>query len=103
MTLDSRDTAIDNALPLVSPEDTWATVAQGLERERVHRALATLPPEQRAVVELSFYGGFTHTQIAARIGVPLGTVKGRMRLALEKLRDTLRIPGTHDVTVEQVG
>jgi RNA polymerase sigma-70 factor (ECF subfamily) len=98
-----RDTAIDNALPLVSPEDTWATVAQGLERERVHRALATLPPEQRAVVELSFYGGFTHTQIAARIGVPLGTVKGRMRLALEKLRDTLRIPGTHDVTVEQVG
>ena len=55
-------------------------------RERVVSALAGLPPEQREAVELAYYGGLTHQEFAARIGMPLGTVKGRMRLAMEKLR-----------------
>lgn len=86
------DTEIEDAAPLPSHEDTWATVARTLETERVRRAMARLPPAQRQVVDLVYYGGMTHQQVAERVGVPLGTVKGRLRLALEKLRNLLRAP-----------
>jgi len=95
------DTVIDAAMPLPAKEDTWTEVVQGLEHERVRQAMATLPPEQRQVVDLAYYGGFTHTEIAQRIGIPLGTVKGRMRLALDKLRDLLRVPDTVDEGMER--
>jgi RNA polymerase sigma-70 factor, ECF subfamily len=55
-------------------------------RERILRALATLSSEQRQAVELAYYGGLTHLEISQRTGLPLGTVKGRLRLAMEKLR-----------------
>jgi RNA polymerase sigma-70 factor, ECF subfamily len=55
----------------------------------VREALETLPPDQLKVVELAYFGGFTHTEIAEMLGAPLGTVKGRMRLGLEKLRASL--------------
>ena len=45
-----------------------------------------LPGDQRRVIELAYFGGFTHEQIASMLELPLGTVKGRMRLALEKMR-----------------
>ena len=48
--------------------------------------LSTLPGEQSRVIELAYYGGFTHTQIAEMLDMPVGTVKGRMRLGLEKMR-----------------
>ena len=51
--------------------------------------LGRLPNEQRRVVELAYFGGFTHEQIAEILGAPLGTVKGRMRLALEKMRASI--------------
>jgi RNA polymerase sigma factor (sigma-70 family) len=54
--------------------------------QRVAGALAELPPEQREVVSLAYFEGLSHTEIAELIEVPLGTVKGRMRLALERLR-----------------
>lgn len=66
------------------------TVAAGMEGERVRTALATLPPDQRAVVALAYFGGLSHREIAARTAIPLGTVKGRMRLALGKLADALQ-------------
>jgi RNA polymerase sigma-70 factor (ECF subfamily) len=87
----SADTVIDDAMPLPAKEDTWTEVVRGLEHERVQQAMAALPPEQRQVVDLAYYGGFTQTEIAQRVGIPLGTVKGRMRLALDKLRDLLRV------------
>lgn len=60
------------------------------ERSAVARAaLQTLPPEQRQVLELAYFGGWAQTEIAERLGLPLGTVKGRTRLALEKLRSSL--------------
>lgn len=93
------DTEIKDATPLVSHEDTWASVVQGLERDRVRRAMAALPPEQEQVVEMIYYCGFTHQQVAERVGIPLGTVKGRLRLALEKLRQLLRTPETRDSTM----
>ncbi|MDQ6907810.1 MAG: sigma-70 family RNA polymerase sigma factor [Chloroflexota bacterium] len=95
------DTVIDAAMPLPAKEDTWTEVVQGLEHERVRQAMATLPPEQRQVVDLAYYGGFTHTEIAQRIGIPLGTVKGRMRLALDKLRDLLYVPDVVDEGMER--
>ena len=48
--------------------------------------MAELPPEQREVIDLAYFEGYTHTEIAARVGIPLGTVKGRVRLGLFKLR-----------------
>jgi RNA polymerase sigma-70 factor (ECF subfamily) len=58
-------------------------------RERVQRALAELPGDQSEVVLLSYIEGLSHSEIAARLGVPLGTVKSRMRLAYQKIRETL--------------
>jgi RNA polymerase sigma-70 factor (ECF subfamily) len=59
------------------------------ERERVLGAIAELPPEQRQTVELAFFAGLTHGEIAARLDQPLGTVKTRVRLAMEKLQSRL--------------
>lgn len=57
------------------------------EEARTLRALlAGLPDEQGKVIELAYFGGFTHTQIAEMLATPVGTVKGRMRLGLEKMR-----------------
>ena len=89
-------------MPLPAKEDTWATVAQQLEREWVRGALATLPPEQRQVVEMAYYGGLTHAEIAERVGIPVGTVKGRLRLALDKWRDSLRAPASKRGRLEHV-
>ena len=60
-----------------------------IERDQavmVRAALTELPPEQSKVIELAYFGGFTHTEIADMLGVPIGTIKGRMRLGLTKLR-----------------
>jgi len=58
--------------------------------EKVRSALASMPTEQRKAVELAFFEGLTHSEVAARTGEPLGTVKTRMRAALEKLRHNLQ-------------
>jgi RNA polymerase sigma-70 factor (ECF subfamily) len=57
--------------------------------ERVRGALGELPQEQSQVITLAYFGGFSHSEIANMLGTPLGTIKGRMRLGLEKMRDTL--------------
>lgn len=63
------------------------------EQSRVMRvALEGLPADQRRVIELAYFGGFTHTEIAELLALPQGTVKGRMRLGLAKLRTTLDDP-----------
>jgi RNA polymerase sigma-70 factor (ECF subfamily) len=70
-------------------DDVDDTVVSSLERERVGRALAELPDEQRRVIELAFLDGRPHGDIAELLGVPLGTVKGRVRLGLKRLRGRL--------------
>ncbi len=68
------------------------TEEQILDRERadeVRGALGVLPEEQSRVLELAYFGGFTHTEIASMLQMPVGTVKGRMRLGLAKLRLTM--------------
>ena len=61
------------------------------ERRRiVGTALTSLAPEQREVIELAYYSGLSHSEIALRVGLPLGTVKTRIRLGMNKLREQLR-------------
>ncbi len=70
--------------------DVQLEVWTGLRHERVQQALAALPPEQRQVIELSYFNDLTRQEIAAQTGVPLGTVHTRARLALNKLRQALK-------------
>jgi len=70
-------------------ERTEVEVARREEARSVRGALETLPDEQRHTIELAYFGGFTQTQIADLTGEPVGTVKGRMRLGLEKMRRQL--------------
>jgi RNA polymerase sigma-70 factor (ECF subfamily) len=81
----------------VSSSDPWREVALSLERTAVRDAVGSLPVEQRQVVELAYFGGYSQSEIADMTRVPLGTVKGRMRLALEKLGSYLRGRGLVDV------
>jgi len=67
-------------------ERTDVEAARREEARSVHSALDELPEEQRRTIELAYFGGFSHSQIADMLGMPLGTVKGRMRLGLEKMR-----------------
>ena len=66
--------------------DAAELVAAGDQGRRVASALAELPPHQLEAISLAYFEGLTQAEIAARLGVPLGTVKGRLRLALELLR-----------------
>ncbi len=70
-------------------ERTEVEVVRRDEAATVRSALDALPGEQCRVIELAYFGGFTHTQIASMLEMPVGTVKGRMRLGLDKLRRTL--------------
>jgi len=72
-----------------APELTDVEVVRRDEARQVRSAIGTLPSEQSRVVELAYFGGFTHSQIAEMLETPIGTVKGRMRLGLEKLRREL--------------
>ncbi|HEX6509146.1 MAG TPA: sigma-70 family RNA polymerase sigma factor [Chloroflexota bacterium] len=72
-----------------SGQDPWQAVAASLQSDAVREALDTLPSEQRQVVELAYFGGYSGREIGAIACVPLSTVKGRMRLALEKLHSYL--------------
>jgi len=70
-------------------ERTDVEVARRDEAKTVRTAMDTLPSEQRQVIELAYFGGFTHTEIAEMLETPVGTIKGRMRLGLKKMRDSL--------------
>ncbi len=83
----SDDDGIEETLQAPEETDTQA-IANTASRE-IRGALGELPEEQRQVIELAYFGGFTHTEIASMLDTPIGTVKGRMRLGLNKLKDHL--------------
>ena len=74
---------------LESPDRTDVEVARREEAGTVRTAMDTLPVEQSQVIELAYFGGFSHSEIADMLEMPIGTVKGRMRLGLEKMRGAL--------------
>ncbi|WP_445149247.1 RNA polymerase sigma factor [Baekduia sp. Peel2402] len=79
-----------------APDRTDVAAARREEAAEVRDALASLPPEQSKVIELAYFGGFSHSEIANMLETPVGTVKGRIRLGLEKLRgqlgDVMEVP-----------
>lgn len=86
---ESIEAVDENVRSKINVEETAAIAeAQG----KVRDALKTLPAEQREVIELAYYGGLSHSEIALQLEQPLGTVKTRIRLAMMKLRDILE-PG----------
>ncbi len=79
------------------------TEAEALRREtseEIQGALGALPSDQSQVIQLAYFGGFSHTEIADMLGMPLGTVKGRMRLGLEKIRVQLAEAMTAETALE---
>jgi RNA polymerase sigma-70 factor (ECF subfamily) len=86
-----RGLEIDDALlgRLEAAERTDEQVAAREESRHARQLLISLPTKQRQVIELAYFKGLTHTEIAAEVGIPLGTVKGRQRLALAKMHEKL--------------
>jgi RNA polymerase sigma-70 factor (ECF subfamily) len=81
----------------VDPPDTTdvpAQAASNVDAATARAALDMLPPEQKQVIELAYFGGLSHTEIAAQLAAPIGTVKGRIRLGLDHLRVAMGVP--HD-------
>jgi RNA polymerase sigma-70 factor (ECF subfamily) len=71
---------------LSQPSEAFSEAWRNSQRSQVRKALKDLPSEQLQVLELAYFSGYTHTEIADLLGLPLGTVKGRMRLGLKKIR-----------------
>jgi RNA polymerase sigma-70 factor (ECF subfamily) len=67
-------------------QDVTAQAASNVDAAAARQALNALPPEQKQVIELAYFGGLTHTEIATQLAAPIGTVKGRIRLGLDRLR-----------------
>src|SRR4051812_48971096 len=90
-TVHDRRRASDEGLEerFAAAERTDVEVARRDEAREVRSALETLPPDQLRVIELAYFGGFSHSEIASMLETPIGTVKGRMRLGLAKMREAL--------------
>lgn len=83
-------TPIDDVQGALATPDAWSEVGARLEAEEIRTAMADLPPEQRRPIELSFFEGFSHAEIAEKEQETLGTVKSRIRLGLKKLSTSLK-------------
>jgi len=92
--------------------DPQESAELSLQRERIQDALAQLPEEQKQALELAYFNGYTQRQIAERLNQPLGTIKTRLRLAMQKLRDflhdeqeskkkSIKVPSAYNITKEE--
>lgn len=83
-----RTTPVDD-LPLAATDDPEQAALQSVHGAQIREAVAALPVDQRTAVELAYFAGLSYPEIALRLGIPLGTVKSRLRLALGRLRERL--------------
>ena len=88
-----RDTAFQSRQTDVAHDATAETAHSSLEARRVRAALDQLTPVQREAIELSYLGGYTHTEVATLLDLPLGTAKTRIRDGLIRLRDFMGVGG----------
>ena len=77
---------VEAEAPTSQPSEAFAESWRNSQREQVRAAMSTLPPEQLKILELAYFSGYTHVEVADILDLPLGTVKGRMRLGLKKIR-----------------
>jgi RNA polymerase sigma-70 factor, ECF subfamily len=94
--VEERDDATVDSLLAVVPSEEPGPAEQAWERlcrAQISAALEQLPPAQRAIIELAYFEGYTQSQMAERLGEPLGTVKTRLRLGMQKLRELLQGQG----------
>lgn len=78
---------IEASAPKSQPSEAFAETWRNTQRDQVRDALTSLPPEQLKILELAYFSGYTHVEIAEILDLPLGTVKGRMRLGLKKIKE----------------
>ena len=78
---------VEAQTPSSQSSEAFAETWRSSQREQVREALRGLPPEQLKVLELAYFSGYTHKEIAELLDLPLGTIKGRMRLGLRKIRE----------------
>jgi RNA polymerase sigma-70 factor, ECF subfamily len=78
---------VEASAPRSQPSEAFAETWRNSQRDQVREALNTLPPEQLKILELAYFSGYPHVEISELLGLPLGTVKGRMRLGLKKVRN----------------
>src|SRR5919107_4567048 len=78
---------IEASAPRSQPSEAFAETWRNSQRDQVREAMGTLPSEQLKILELAYFSGYTHVEISELLGLPLGTVKGRMRLGLKKIKN----------------
>ena len=78
---------IEATAPRSQPSEAFAETWRNSQRDQIREAMGTLPSEQLKILELAYFSGYTHVEISKLLSLPLGTVKGRMRLGLKKIRD----------------
>lgn len=81
-----QDAPLEDYEHALSVEDPWREVSLGVQRDVLQRSLNTLPREQRLVIEMAYFSGYTQQEIATTMDIPVGTVKGRLRIGLRKMR-----------------
>ncbi len=84
---------VEASAPKSEPSEAFSETWRNSQRDQVREALNTLPQEQLKILELAYFSGYTHVEIAEQLDLPLGTVKGRMRLGLRKIRDFFQTRG----------
>lgn len=84
-----RETTNIDDVDVPVADTAWDHVSADADRTQVRELLSQLPTSQRRAIELSYFGGLSQPEVAANMGIPLGTVKSRQRLALEKMRQSL--------------
>jgi len=89
LSVDGNSSSVEVA-NLGSEENPLIDIVRQSETETIGRALGTLPEEQRILVELAFYQGYSHSEISEKLGLPLGTVKTRIRSGIQALREQLK-------------
>jgi RNA polymerase sigma-70 factor, ECF subfamily len=78
---------VEASAPTSQPSDAFSEAWRNSQREQLGQALGSLPKEQSEILELAYISGCTHVEISEVLGLPLGTVKGRLRLGLKKVRN----------------